>query len=564
MDTELQLNSKSNTNPEEIFHNNIYKLYKLIDKSSSLLWNHNNHITIGKKRKFDCEENFFNIETTQLGYGEISTASMTQLFNFLMNIDTYLEQENYCLTESYNLTNNSYFLDIGSGFGKPVFHCAYQAGCICQGIEVVPARVEFCLDFYFSFVDGRNILNEKAKKKKNNNNNCQNECFNNKRKKKSKKTKNKAKNNTKAQKNICPELKKYVDFNGFYKNSKNKYCFKYDWYNYYIFGYDFQINPNYSNFIWGVKPTKIYYDKNFYNNDIDKILNKYFNTETQSWTTLYLTKLNYEIINHSFLVLTDNEINYYYDEPFPNISTKIIIDERILEFSEKITNNIAYNITNNLFKSYENEYLATIDQEINPNENIINNFYFLDFLTYIDMITSINYKNTMPLTKKILIEKTEINNIESILADNEENQSDTKLPDMKSTDNQSNSNVQKYLQNKLTFVSHNPDFYKLCSFLCNDATKYKDYHYISPFEIKDEKQQTFTHIYSYNKLMGDTCKEKICEILNKTDWKVLAWYTNERQTYQSGLENFQYVTSFSMTSTGNQKFSCYVYIKKYD
>ena len=560
MDTELQLNSKSNNNPEDIFHNNIYKLYKLIDKSSSLLWDHNNHITIGKKRKFDSEENFFNIETTQLGYGEISTSSMTQLFNFLMNIDTYLEQENDCLTESYNLNKNSYFLDIGSGFGKPVFHCAYQAGCICQGIEVVPARVEFCLDFYFSFVDGRNILNEKAKKK--NNINFQNECFNGKRKKKSKKIKNKAKNSKDSHKNSCPQLKKYIDFNGFYKNTKNN--FKYDWYNYCIFGYDFQINPIYSNFIWSVKSTKIHYDKNFFNNYIDNTLNENINTKTQPWVTSFSTKLKNEIINHNFLILTDNEINHYFEDPFPNIATKLIFDEKNLEFSEKIINNIAYNITNNLFGSYENEYLPTIDKEVNLNENILNNMYFLDFLKYIDVITSINYKNTVPLIKKNSIEKIETNYTESIHADTEENQSDTKTPDMKSTDNQSIPNIQKYLQNKLTFVPHNPEFYKLCSFLCNDATKYKDYHYISPFEIKDEKKQTFTHIYSYNKLMGDTCKEKICEILNKTDWKVLAWYTNERQTYQSGLENFQYVTSFSMTSTGNQKFSCYVYIKKYD
>ena len=152
------------------FQGNIRRLYKLIDKSSCLLWNHNNHITIGKKKQFDAEENFFNIETTQLGYGEISITSMTQLFNFLMNIDTYLSQEDENLIESYNLTKNSYFLDIGSGFGKPVFHCAYQVGCICQGIEVVPARVEFCVDFYFGFSDGRNGLKDGFESNNNNNN----------------------------------------------------------------------------------------------------------------------------------------------------------------------------------------------------------------------------------------------------------------------------------------------------------------------------------------------------------------------------------------------------------
>ena len=186
------------------FQGNIHKLYKLIDKSSCLLWNHNNHITIGKKRQFDAEENFFNIETTQLGYGEISIASMTQLFNFLMNIDTYLSQEDESLVESYNLTKDSYFLDIGSGFGKPVFHCAYQAGCICQGIEVVPARVEFCVDFYFAFSDGRNDLSaEIINKNRNNNNNSNRKTYKKKKnKKKNDNNQNGIKNKNKNYKNI--------------------------------------------------------------------------------------------------------------------------------------------------------------------------------------------------------------------------------------------------------------------------------------------------------------------------------------------------------------------------
>jgi cyclopropane fatty-acyl-phospholipid synthase-like methyltransferase len=43
--------------------------------------------------------------------------------------------------EGYNLTDRSTFLDIGSGFGKPVFHAAMQCYCLSRGIEVVPARV---------------------------------------------------------------------------------------------------------------------------------------------------------------------------------------------------------------------------------------------------------------------------------------------------------------------------------------------------------------------------------------------------------------------------------------
>ena len=119
MDIIYPEDNKSEKNKETtLFHSNIRRLYKLIDKSSCLLWNHNNHITIGKKKQFDAEENFFNIETTQLGYGEISITSMTQLFNFMMNIDTFLSQEDDTLVETYNLTKDSYFLDIGSGFGE--------------------------------------------------------------------------------------------------------------------------------------------------------------------------------------------------------------------------------------------------------------------------------------------------------------------------------------------------------------------------------------------------------------------------------------------------------------
>lgn len=43
---------------------------------------------------------------------------------------------------SYNLCSESRFLDIGSGFGKPVFHLAHQIGCDSQGIEVLPFRVD--------------------------------------------------------------------------------------------------------------------------------------------------------------------------------------------------------------------------------------------------------------------------------------------------------------------------------------------------------------------------------------------------------------------------------------
>jgi len=50
--------------------------------------------------------------------------------------------------EGYNMAaeRKSTFLDIGSGFGKPVFHAAMQTACTSFGIEIVPARVAFSDD----------------------------------------------------------------------------------------------------------------------------------------------------------------------------------------------------------------------------------------------------------------------------------------------------------------------------------------------------------------------------------------------------------------------------------
>lgn len=53
--------------------------------------------------------------------------------------------------ESYNMTvaNKSSFLDIGSGFGKPVVHSAMQTGCYSRGVEIVPARVLYCESYKY-------------------------------------------------------------------------------------------------------------------------------------------------------------------------------------------------------------------------------------------------------------------------------------------------------------------------------------------------------------------------------------------------------------------------------
>jgi len=558
-----QQNNNNNEKTKEIntFQGNIHKLYKLIDKSSCLLWNHNNHITIGKKRKFDSEENFFNIETTQLGYGEISIASMTQLFNFLMNIDTYLSQEDESLVETYNLTKDSYFLDIGSGFGKPVFHCAYQVGCICQGIEVVPARVEFCVDFYFGFSDGRNDLSSEIVVKDNKNK----KVYKKKKNAKKKKDNQSGTKIIKTYENL--KLKKYIDFKELFKNIK----FYYEWFNLYGLGYNFCINPNFDDFIWSIQQPKIKY-QNYNENTINPEVYFYLNCyNKEAWIVPYLTQLFYKITNRNILTLTSNEIDYFYDEPFPSLKIKILENQNSFDINKRISDNII----NNLYKSSIYNYTPLIDFNDDLYQSSSENTNLLDFLSFVNDITTIDmhdYNNN--LNENILSNN---NIIDGLIIKDKSNDMiiEEELIKKKEEDNNSNmiiniqnspknTDILKYLQNTLTFNPHDSEFYKKCSFLCNDATKYNDYHYDPPFDAKKETKHPFTHIYSYNKLMGDTCKEKICEILNNSDWKVLAWYTNEKQTRESGLENFKFIASFPMTSTGNQKFSCYVYIKQYD
>ncbi len=83
----------------------------------------------------------------------------------------------------------------------------------------------------------------------------------------------------------------------------------------------------------------------------------------------------------------------------------------------------------------------------------------------------------------------------------------------------------------------------------------------NPDSYKDESGNDITHIYSYNKVMSIADRQSICEILNRTQWRVLAWYFGPDDTRKSGLLHFEYVTRIPMQSTGNEKFSAFIYIK---
>jgi len=57
-------------------------------------------------------------------------------------------------------------------------------------------------------------------------------------------------------------------------------------------------------------------------------------------------------------------------------------------------------------------------------------------------------------------------------------------------------------------------------------------------------------------------REGICKILNKTNYRVLAWYCGPEETKKSGLKNFRFIKRIPMQSTGSEKFSVFIYIKE--
>ena len=527
-----------------IFKKLLQKLYKRIDKASNLLWSHRNHIT--GNGIFDEEETFYNRNTTQIGYGEISMSSMTQLLNLFLNIDTLIKSSintNVLKYDSYNINKDSYFMDIGSGFGKPIFHAAFQIGCHCQGIEVVPARVEFCEDFKYEYLVNKNFFEIKDInniEKINNNNNNNDELNNN--------LTNKFK-----EKDIKPVLKKTViDFSFNYGKNFN---FKYEWYNKYILNFNIKENE----YCFGIIDYLEKIEKNFYEKNIKK---KEFENKFEYLNFKKYKKKN--IFNNG--ILFNNEYLIEFNKPFINLK-KIQIKS-----NEKLSNKLGYIIIHNLYlNEFEKPYVPIYFNDFNS----INNLFLLDYLSYINnnfiyipfifheiqnfnfnFLTSYNHKKNEK--RSFLINLN--NNINNEFSDTEETLS-----------NSNSSDLTHNLLTKFKSTEFNPEFYNLCSFISIDATKYKSYKYIEDaYNFNEDNLNNFddlknnhhfTHIYSYNKLMGEKCRKKISKILNRTDWRVLAWYSNEKQTKESGLRHFFKITSFQMVSTGNEKYNCYIYIK---
>ena len=74
-------------------------------------------------------------------------------------------------------------------------------------------------------------------------------------------------------------------------------------------------------------------------------------------------------------------------------------------------------------------------------------------------------------------------------------------------------------------ANYQDDWYLKTEFeVCDAATIDK----IAKYADKDGKD--FTHIYSYNKVMSIEDRRGICKILNRTNFKILAWYFGPKDT----------------------------------
>ena len=51
-----------------------------------------------------------------------------------------------------------------------------------------------------------------------------------------------------------------------------------------------------------------------------------------------------------------------------------------------------------------------------------------------------------------------------------------------------------------------------------------------PEKYLDDENKDFTHIYSYNKVMSAKDRRGISKILNKTNYRLLAWYFGPDKT----------------------------------
>jgi hypothetical protein len=73
------------------------------------------------------------------------------------------------------------------------------------------------------------------------------------------------------------------------------------------------------------------------------------------------------------------------------------------------------------------------------------------------------------------------------------------------------------------------DWFNRVSFEVVDAARIPD-------KYKDSYGNDITHIYSYNKVMSFEDRVNVSRILNHTNFKIMAWYFNPRESAKCGLK----------------------------
>lgn len=485
---------------------------------------------------------------------------MTSLFNLFQSINKLIEIQTSdpklreTLTgspESYNLDISSLFLDIGSGFGKPVFHAALQVGCESKGIEVVPARVEFCLDFYYEFLNDKCFFEEVEKK-------ANDETLNVSTSKSEK---------VPACSTATTTISSTSDQNVSSSNTNNL-CSGISVKNIVVRGIDEEMQ-----FINNIKLNSLnssYYDQVIRDDSSALYLELRISQDLiyeDCFTEYIIAK---EVLNKSVLVSK---------QPVLQFGDYFVTDEINIEITpidDHLYSNIVKVIINSLYiDALEQDVIVSIIGE----ERIRNIYEIVEKVENLAMLQIISFVNTIfngrksfsdgkfllkssepghpsdkGTPKRISICKKDLYEELKVSLENQE-----KL--INEIYSRQNSGLDKgemdnyALKAALVDLKCNYDsnWYNKTSFISQDATINKNF-------VNDKKEH-FTHIYAYNKLMSKECRSKIAKILNKTKFKVLAWYSNPKQTKSAGLKYFTFLCKFPMQSTSTEKFHVYVYLK---
>lgn len=578
--------------PEEIKTENIKSklflrrlkfLYKIIDESSHLLWNHDNSLGVKKRRsEIRFEDNqlkWKDKDTTQTGYGEITAGSMTNMFNLFQNISVllkhYLPHVSENLLNSYDMNSNSAFLDIGSGFGKPNYHAALQTGCISKGVEVVPARAEFCIDFFWEhFSENKNFFQ------------AIDEVFI-------------KKNETGLEEEKIRDIIKETKQNNLSYSRHTNILKRYSsQFKFLLNGETYGIAQRNNNIMTKKKNIKETKDTSSTDTGTAKISNETTkNTKVEEENYTYLVKFNtlddFYFTQEDFL--KQSQKRYVRELPieveskankgilvntnkycFSSIFFYQMLEIKITDLDDYISNLLEKMITNSISTSTIEQNILLSTRNFNNSTLKHKSFFelipFVNNTHYLDLINTINTSKTLDINCNYVDFTTLGKNIipkkfKKVKAEPKKEDPATLqlIEEMNEKERiiieEENQHVSKDLLHSLcySFNENWADSDRL-SFKAEDATKCKFYS-VDKLNDKGEEMH-FTHIYAYNKLMSKECRGKIAQILNNTNYKVLAWYSNPLQTKNSGLRNFDFVCKFPMQSTSTEKFCVYVYVKR--